>query len=244
MLVHCLLPASMKIMKNDFSLFEKKIGANFKNKNLLTQALCHRSYLNENPSFELSHNERLEFLGDAVLELAITEYLYVNYPNNPEGDLTSWRASLVNTKMLSETAKELGINDFILLSKGEEKDLGRSRQSVLANTFEALIGAMYLDSGYNKCYQFIERELVKKLSKIIEEELYRDPKSYFQEEAQSRESITPNYKILKEWGPDHKKSFVVGVFLNDHLVAEGEGFSKQEAEEKAAESALKVKNWK
>ncbi len=229
---------------SDFSKFEKKIGIVFKDKNLLAQAFCHRSYLNENPSFKLGHNERLEFLGDAVLELTVTEYLYVNYPKNPEGELTSWRASLVNTKRLAETAKELDFSEFILLSKGEMKEQGELRQSTLANTFEAVVGAMYLDSGYDKCYKFVEKNLLKKLTDIIKLGLYKDSKSFFQEEAQSKEFVTPTYKILKEWGPDHKKTFKVGVFLKDQLIAEGSGLSKQEGEEKAAEEALKKKGWK
>ncbi len=227
----------------DFSILEKRIQAIFNNKDLLVQALCHRSYLNENSDFKIGHNERLEFLGDAVLELSVTEYLYLNYPDKLEGDLTSWRAALVNTKMLSQIARNIELNKYVLLSKGEEKDFGRTRQSVLANAFEALIGAMYLDSGYNKCYKFIEKELIKELDNIIKMGLYKDPKSCFQEQSQSRESTTPIYEVLKEWGPDHKKKFVVGVFLNKTLIAEGQGFSKQEAEEAAAKEALKVKGW-
>ncbi len=222
---------------------EKKIRVVFKNKNLLTQAFCHRSYVNENPDFKLGNNERLEFLGDAVLELSVTECLYRNYPDSPEGDLTSWRASLVNTKMLSETIKEMGINDFILLSKGEAKDLGKLRSSILANVFEALIGAIYLDSGYDKCYKFVEENLIRKLPQIIESGSYKDVKSRFQEESQRHKSTTPNYKIIKEWGPDHKKKFKIGAFLNETLVATGEGLSRQEAEENAAKKALKIKKW-
>ena len=227
----------------NFSDFEKKIGIIFKNKNLLIQAFCHRSYLNENSKIAAEHNERLEFLGDAVLELIVTEYLYNKYPKKPEGELTNWRASLVNTKILSETSRELGLNSFILLSKGEIKEMGELRQSTLANTFEALIGAMYLDFGYDKCYTFIEKNLIKKLPRIIKLGLNKDAKSYFQERAQSEESITPVYKSLKEWGPDHKKTFKIGVFLKNRLVAEGEGYSKQEGEENAAKNALKVKKW-
>jgi ribonuclease III len=230
-------------MEQDFSLVEKRIGIVFKNKDLLIQAFCHRSYINENSTFNQGHNERLEFLGDAVLELAVTDYLYLNYPDKAEGELTSWRAALVNTKTLSKKAKELKLGDFVLMSKGETKENGRARRSVLANTFEALIGAVYLDSGYNKCYKLIEKELIVELPKIIEEQLYRDPKSLLQEESQRRESVTPNYKLIKEWGPDHKKNFMVGVFLKDRLIAEGQGLSKQEAEESAAKKALEVKGW-
>lgn len=227
----------------DFSILEKKIDLNFKNKNLLVQAFCHRSYINENSNFHFGHNERMEFLGDAVLELIITEYLYKKYPNESEGTLTSWRAALVNTKILSELSKELGFDNFILLSKGEAGEVGRSKQSILADTFEAFIGAIYLDEGYNLCKKFIEKYLIIKLSRIVKLGLHKDSKSRFQEESQSREGITPEYKVLKESGPDHKKIFVVGVFLTDKLIAKGKGFSKQEGEEEAAGNALKFKRW-
>ena len=227
----------------DFSFLEKKLNLNFKNKDLLTQAFCHRSYLNENPNLGLSHNERLEFLGDAVLELVVTEYLYKNYPKKSEGELTNWRAALVNAKILSQTAKNLGFNDFLLLSKGETKEVGKARQYILANTFEAFIGSLYLDQGYQICQNFIEKHLIKALPRIIETGLFKDAKSRFQEEAQERMSITPVYRVLEEWGPDHIKHFVIGVFLADDLIAKGEGSSKQEAEEKAAKQALIIKNW-
>lgn len=228
----------------DFSVLETKLNLNFKNKNLLIEAFCHRSFLNEHPEIKISHNERLEFLGDAVLELVVTEYLLKKYPQNSEGELTSWRAALVNAKTLGETAKELGFEDFLLLSKGEEKEKGKARMYILANTFEALIGALYLDQGYKICQKFIKKNLIeKKLPIILEKKLYKDPKSRFQEEAQERLGITPTYKVLKEWGPDHAKHFLVGVFLKEDLIAKGEGSSKQEAEEKAAENALKIKGW-
>lgn len=227
----------------DFSALEKKIGISFQNKDLLVQAFCHRSYLNEHPKFHLSHNERLEFLGDAVLELAVTEHLYQRFPEKNEGELTSWRAALVNSKTLAKIAEKLGFNDFLLLSKGEEKEKGRARATILANTFEALIGAIYLDSGYKKCQEFLEKHLFPELNEILAKGLFKDPKSRFQEEAQERLGITPIYKVLKEWGPDHEKNFLVGVFLNDELVAEGKGHSKQEAELEAAENALKIKGW-
>ena len=228
---------------NDFSLLEKKLELNFKNKNLLIQAFVHRSYLNENPKFGLDQNERLEFLGDAVLELIITEYLYKEYPDKAEGELTNWRAALVNAKMLTLIAEELGFNNFLLLSRGETKELGKARQYILANTFEAFIGATYLDLGYEESEKFIKKYLLTKLSSIIKNKLYQDAKSHFQEEAQDKAGITPVYKVIKEWGPDHKKKFTVGVFLNEDLVAEGQGYSKQEAEEEAAKEALKVKQW-
>ena len=227
----------------DFSPLEKKLGLKFKNKDLLIQAFCHRSYLNENPDFYLTHNERLEFLGDAVLELIVTEYLYQKYPKKSEGELTNWRAALVNAKMLSEIAKDLGFNDFLLLSRGEAKELGKARQYILANTFEALIGAIYLDQGYETCREFIKKYLTIKLPEIIEKGLFKDAKSRFQEEAQERVGITPSYKVLEEWGPDHAKHFIVGIFLGEELVAKGEGSSKQEAEEEAAKQALEIKGW-
>jgi len=231
-----------KLMK-DFSLLEKKLGLKFKNKDLLAQAFAHRSYLNENPDFCLNHNERLEFLGDAVLELVVTEDLYKKYPEKTEGELTNWRAALVNTKMLTSVAEELGFNDFLLLSRGETKELGKARQYILANTFEAFIGSAYLDLGYEPVDKFIKKYLIKNLQDIIKNRLYKDAKSQFQEEAQERVGITPVYKVIKESGPDHQKSFTVGVFLTDDLVAEGGGLSKQEAEEEAAKLALDVKKW-
>lgn len=227
----------------DFSKLEKKLDLKFKNKDLLIQAFCHRSYLNENPDFYLEHNERLEFLGDAVLELVITEYLYKKYPQKPEGELTNWRAALVNAKILGELAQNLDFNDFLLLSRGEEKELGKARQYILANTLEAFVGALYLDSGYKKAKDFLESNLVKELPLIIKRGLFKDAKSSFQEEAQEKTGITPDYKVLKEWGPDHAKTFTIGVYLDSQLIAKGEGSSKQEAEESAAKNALKIKKW-
>ncbi|MCD6500801.1 ribonuclease III [bacterium] len=228
---------------SDFKRLEKKLSIEFKNKDLLKQAFVHRSYLNENPKFSLPHNERLEFLGDAVLELIVTEYLYQKYPKRSEGELTNWRAALVNAQSLAGTAKKLGFEEYLLLSRGEAKDTGKAREYILANTFEAFLGAFYLDQGLGKVREFIETHLINQLSKILKEGGWRDAKSRFQEEAQERVRITPTYKVLKEWGPDHAKHFVVGVFLGEELVAEGEGSSKQEAEEAAAREALKVKNW-
>ena len=227
----------------DISILEKQLNFKFKNKDLLIQAFCHRSYLNENPEANLENNERLEFLGDAVLELIITEKLFEKYPKKPEGELTNWRAALVNAKMLCEVARELGFNDFLLLSRGETKETGKSRDYILANTFEAFVGAAYLDSGYKECEKFIKKHLIVKLPEIISKGLFKDSKSRFQEESQERMGITPTYKVLKEQGPDHAKNFVVGVFLDKDLVAEGKGSSKQEAEAEAAKNALAVKNW-
>jgi len=227
----------------DFEKLEKKLGIRFKNKDLLIQAFVHRSYLNESSGFNLSNNERLEFLGDAILEHIVTDYLFLNYPKKSEGELTSWRASLVNTKMLSQKAQELGFNDFLLLSQGEIKENGKARYCILANTFEAFIGSLYLDQGFEICKDFVERHLIKELDRIIKEKLYKDAKSKFQEKSQEKEEVTPVYEVLKEWGPDHKKTFVVGVFLKKNLIAKGQGSSKQEAEEDAAEKALKAKKW-
>ena len=227
----------------DFTLLEKKLEISFINKDLLTQAFIHRSYLNENPDTKLSHNERLEFLGDAVLELVVTAYLYEKYPDKPEGELTNWRAALVNTRMLTKIAEELGLNDFLLLSRGEAKGTGKARQYILADTMEAFLGAVYLDQGYEICQNLIEKHLIKELPTIIKYELFKDCKSKFQEQAQEMVGITPSYKVLKESGPDHKKQFVTGAFLDTELIAEGEGTSKQEAEEEAAKRSLEIKNW-
>lgn len=227
----------------DFSEFEKKINLNFKNRDLLKQAFCHRSYLNEHSGFELGHNERLEFLGDAVIELAVSDHLYNNYPDKGEGLLTSWRASLVNSKTLANTAKEIGFDKFLLLSRGEKKETGKARQEILANTFEAFMGALYLDQGFILCQKFIKKHLLVILPDIIKNQKFVDAKSYFQELSQDKLKITPNYKVLEESGPDHAKHFVSGVFLGSELIAKGEGQSKQEAEEQAAENAIKAKRW-
>lgn len=221
---------------------QKKLGVKFKNIDLLEQALVHRSYINENPDFHLDHNERLEFLGDAVLELVVTEYLYNNYPN-PEGELTTWRAALVNAKMLSDIAGRLEIDSHLLLSKGETKGTGRARQYILADAFEAVIGAIYLDRGYKISAKFIEKEILRELPQILKQKLYQDPKSYFQEKVQEQFGVTPSYKVLKESGPDHAKNFTVGAYIDKNLIAEGEGASKQEAQVQAAEHALKKKGW-
>ncbi len=226
----------------DLSKLQEKIGVKFNKEETLQQALVHRSFINENPDFGLDHNERLEFLGDAVLELVVTEHLYTNYPN-PEGELTTWRAALVNAKKMAEVAEDLGLNDFMMLSRGEAKDNGRARQYILANALEALIGAIYLDKGFAVSQEFIQHHIIKHLPEILSSGTYRDAKSVFQEAAQERTGITPSYEVLAEWGPDHAKNFKVGVFLEDELVAEGEGVSKQEAQQKAASQALIAKGW-
>jgi len=224
-------------MDKNLNEFEKKIGIDFINKDLLTQVFVHRSYLNENVGFKLDHNERLEFLGDAVLELVVTEELFKKLPN-PEGELTNLRSALVRGKMLSDIASTLGINDYLYLSKGEAKSGGKARQLILANTFEALTGAIYLDQGYDKAKEFIEKVLLNRLEEIIERKAYLDPKSHLQELSQAQMNTTPSYKVLAEYGPDHDKSFSVGVYLGERLAGEGSGSSKQAAESAAASSAL------
>jgi len=222
----------------NFTALEKKIGIVFKNKELLTEALTHRSYLNENPDAKLRHNERMEFLGDAVLEIIVTEFLFHKYPDKEEGPLTSLRAALVNYIMLSQIAKEITLDDFILFSKGEAKDKGKAREVILANAMEALIGALYLDEGYDKAKKFIYEFITPKIDIVLKEELYRDAKSWLQEIVQEKNKVTPMYKVLGEKGPDHEKEFLVGVYISDKLLAEGLGASKQEAERNAAQNAL------
>lgn len=230
-------------MAINYQKLEKIIGVKFKDKRLLQEALTHRSYLNEKPGRKLKHNERLEFLGDAVLELIVTEYLYKKYPLKPEGELTNFRAALVKAPSLFEIAGNLGLNNFLLLSKGEAKDLGKAREYILANALEALIGAIYLDQGYPAARSFVEKKVITPQFKEIKIKGLRDAKSLFQEKAQEVEGITPVYKILSEWGPDHNKHFITGVYLGDKLIAEGEGSSKQEAHQQAAEMALRKKKW-
>ena len=230
-------------MKKDFSKFEERIGYTFSNKNLLKQAFVHRSYINENRAEKLEHNERIEFLGDAVLELVVTNHLFITYPKKSEGELTALRSALVNTQALAIAAEELNINDFLLLSKGESRDNGRARKYILADTFEAIIGAIYIDQGLEKSAAFIEATILPRLDQVLKEKLWQDSKSHFQEKAQNKTGITPRYKTLKETGPDHDKAFVIAVYLDKEKVAEGEGRSKQEAEQDAAERALGTKGW-
>ncbi len=227
----------------DFSLFEKKTGITFKDKKLLEQAFIHRSYINENSGGRLSHNERLEFLGDAVLELIVTDYLYNKYPDRDEGELTAYRSALVNAIIIGEVAMSLGMNEYLLLSKGEAKDIGKARNYILANTYEAYVGAVYLDQGYDVAREFISSTLFGKIDTIVAKKLWRDPKSLVQEKAQEYVNITPSYKVIHESGPDHDKSFTVGIFFGEDRVAEGKGHSKQEAEQSAARAALEAKDW-
>lgn len=227
----------------DFSILEQRLLTSFANPNLLIEALTHRSYLNEHREYAGSHNERLEFLGDAVLELAATDFLFKKFPAKSEGELTSYRAALVNTVALAESAQELGLGEFLLLSKGESRDMGRARDVILADAFEAVIGAIYLDSGYAAAEAFITRNLCSKIDEVIAKRSYQDAKSRFQEIAQEKHSITPAYETLSEVGPDHDKVFTVGVFIGPEEIARGEGSSKQEAERKAAEAGLDKMGW-
>jgi ribonuclease-3 len=233
-----------EVAAKQFSSLEEKLGIVFKKKELLVQAFVHRSYLNENHDFPLGHNERLEFLGDAVLELVVTEYLFDAFLN-PEGELTNWRAALVNAKILSSIAYEIDLEGYLFLSHGESKDAGtKARDYILANAMESLIGAIYIDQGYDMAKQFITRWILIKLPFVLENGLWIDAKSRFQVSSPELLGITPTYKLLKEEGPDHAKIFQVGVFLDKELIASGFGSSKQEAQTEAAEAAIKVKGWK
>jgi len=230
-------------MEIDFKEFEKKSNYVFKDKALLRMAFTHRSYINESKGGKLEHNERLEFLGDAVLELVVTDFLFREYPDKPEGDLTTYRSALVNAVTLSEVANDLNMNDFLLLSRGEAKDIGRARQFILANTFEAVVGAMYMDGGYEVAKKFIDAVLLSFAEKMIARGDLVDAKSAFQEKAQDKAGVTPSYKLVKESGPDHEKYFTIAVFLGKEQVATGEGQSKQEAEQNAAQKAIELKGW-
>jgi ribonuclease III len=212
-------------------------GSQPKNLDLYISSFTHRSYLNEHRGFHLPHNERLEFLGDAVLELISTEYLYKNYEHS-EGELTNFRSALVNYKMLSDIARRLNLEQHLLMSRGEAKDTGRARQVILANCIEALIGALYLDLGYDAAAKFIEKEILVELSGIISGGTYMDPKSKLQEIVQEKWGVTPTYGVVSESGPDHDKIFVVASYMKDKEIGRGEGPSKQEGEISAAENAL------
>jgi len=230
-------------MQKDFNTFEANIGVQFNDASLLRQAFTHRSYLNEHRGEVAGHNERLEFLGDAVLELIATHFLYEQYPQQTEGELTAYRAALVNAVTCAEVATAIGMNDYLLLSRGESKDTGRARSILLANAFEALVGAIYIDQGYDAARQFINAHLFPKIGDIITKKLWQDAKSALQEKAQEEAGVTPHYAVIKETGPDHDKHFIVGVYIKDTLVAQGDGKSKQEAEQSAAREALDKKGW-
>ncbi len=227
----------------DISVFAEKIGVQFNNPDTLLQAFVHRSYVNENRDFHLGHNERLEFLGDAVLELIATDYLFSAYPDKAEGELTAIRSAIVNTQSLSGSADILNLNDYLLLSKGEAKDTGRARGYILANTFEAVIGALYVDQGYDAAKTFVENHLLIKVDDIVANKLWLDSKSYFQEKAQEFYNTTPHYEKMSEEGPDHDKVFTMGLFIGRELVARAQGASKQDAEQVAARKGLEVKGW-
>jgi ribonuclease-3 len=232
------------MLNSDLQKLQKRLGVKFINESLLKQALVHRSYLNEHPDFGVGHNERLEFLGDAVLEIVVTEYLYLSFTSTPEGDLTNWRASLVNAKMLYEVSKDLGIEENLYLSRGESKDKNKkSRQYILADAVEAIIGAMYLDRGIEAAKKFILTSVVSHLDEILKNQSYLDPKSHFQEKSQEIKGVTPHYQILDEVGPDHAKIFTVGLYLDEELIISGTGSSKQEAQVDAAAKGLKKMGW-
>ena len=228
---------------NRYSELEKNLKLNFKDKSILDNAFVHKSYLNEHKDSKAEHNERLEFLGDAVLELVVTDYLFRQYPDKGEGILTNWRSALVQGRNLAQIASELNLGFYLYLSRGEEQSGGRKKNYLLANTLEALIGATYLDCGYDAAKKFIYEYVLTRLGSILDQGLYIDSKSRFQEVAQEVESITPEYHMLKEEGPDHDKVFTMGAFLGETLIAEGKGSSKQNAEQDAAKNAIKAKNW-
>lgn len=225
-------------MADQLKTLEKKLKVSFKDQELLRTALTHRSYLNENRDFHLPHNERLEFLGDAVLELIVTDHLYRTY-DKPEGELTSWRSALVRGEKLAVLSERLGIGKALLMSKGEEKSGGRDRPALLANAFEAITGAMYLDQGYDVTKEFVDRTVISELEQIIKDESHRDAKSKLQEVSQDAVGLTPKYRLREEAGPDHDKRFTVAVVVGDNELGTGQGSSKQQAEQQAAEKALK-----
>ncbi len=227
----------------DLTDLAARLGLSFSDPRLFAEALTHRSYLNEHRDHPGTHNERLEFLGDAVLELATTDFLFYKFPAKPEGELTAFRSALVNTVSLAEAAQALGINGYLLLSRGEAKDTGRARDVILADAFEAIIGAIYLDQGYEPAARFIAEHIFGKIDDVIKKRSYQDAKSRFQEAAQEKRGATPSYATLQEAGPDHDKRFTVGVLVAGTEIARGEGKSKQEAEQAAAKAALEQTAW-
>ena len=228
---------------NKIKELEKTLKVNFKDKNLLINSLIHRSYLNENPDFGCGSNERLEFLGDAVLELIVTEFLF-KHQKEEEGVLTSFRASLVNTEMLSRVSNALNITEYLYLSKGERSDINsKSKKSILADACEAIIGAIYIDQGFEKAKKFIHDNLIIYFNEIIENKSYIDFKTFFQEVAQEKIGITPTYKVVDESGPDHDKIFKIGLYIGEEFVAYGVGKNKQKAQEDAAKNGIEKKGW-
>ncbi len=230
-------------MTFDAKKISSALGIKIGNTALFQEAVTHRSYLNEHKSHPVPHNERLEFLGDAVLELAVTERLYADFPDRPEGELTALRAALVNSDMLSKIGRDLGMEHFLLMSRGEAKDTGRARQFLVANVVEAIIGALYLDQGYGAAQSFIEAHVLTRTQEVLDSKLYTDPKSRFQEISQEKMGITPQYRVMRESGPDHDRRFIAGVFIGSDLIAEGEGLSKQDAQRNAAKAGLEKKGW-
>jgi len=229
----------------DFRKIEKILGLEFNNLDLLKRALTHRSFLNENKEWrEIGHNERLEFLGDSVLGLIVAEYLFKEFLDLMEGELTALRAALVNSDSLLDVASKLNLKKFLLVSKGEKNELEKTHPYFLANAIEAIVGAIYLDKGFDESRKFVKKHILYKTEMIFKNKSYKDPKSVFQEKSQENLSATPIYKTLESWGPDHLKNFSVGVYINKKLIAKGEGFSKQEAEVNAAKKALSKKKWK
>lgn len=235
---------SNEVQQQKIEAFSKRIGVTFNDPILLRTAFTHRSYVNEHRGDAVEHNERLEFLGDAVLELSVTTFLYERFKDKTEGDLTAYRAALVNTNTISEAASRLEMNECLYLSKGESRDTGRARQYILADTFEAVIGALYLDQGYDVAYDFIAKNIFPLVDDVVNKRLWQDSKSFFQEKAQEIVSVTPSYAVISEVGPDHDKQFTVGAYLGTEEVARGVGRSKQEAEQNAADIALKNKGWR
>jgi ribonuclease-3 len=226
-------------MKDSYQDLEKILGLEFKNKELLLNAITHRSYLNEHKEEAFDNNERLEFLGDAVLELIISDHLFHTYPDNPEGDLTSFRSAAVRTESLAEESRRMGIGEYLRMSKGEYESGGSDKDYLLANTYEAILGAIYKDQGYDVAKDFVFRTLVPKIKDIVENRLDIDCKTKIQELIQAKFKVTPTYEVIKEEGPDHDKKFVVGVMINDKVIGEGDGPSKQKAEENAASNGIK-----
>jgi len=225
----------------DYSAYQafakETFGFSFDNLDLLVMAFTHRSYVNEHKKTAKEHNERLEFLGDAVLELVVTEYLFGNF-SEPEGILTNWRSALVRTESIGAAAAKFGFEPMLRLSRGEKRGTDRARAQILANSFEAVVGAIYLDKGYEAAKEFITKSILSTFKQILETGSWMDPKSHLQEVAQSQDGHTPIYKVLAEEGPDHDKTFTVGVFVNGQLKGRGTGPSKQAGQQKAAEAAL------
>ncbi len=220
-----------------------KLELSFQDLTLLDLAFVHKSYLNEHRKNKSTHNERLEFLGDAVLEMIVTEHLYRTYPQAEEGEMTNWRSALVKGGHLAAVAQELNLGIYLYLSRGEERSGGREKLYLLANTLEALLGAIYLDQGYDAAHQFAARHILGRLDNILEAGQHIDAKSRFQEIAQELLTITPEYRFLSETGPDHDKVFTMGLYIGDELIAKGSGSSKQKAEQEAAQAGLIAKKW-